>query len=197
MLCVCCRHDTLISPNNALNVRFQTDKFTGKMVLHCHILEHEDEGMMATFQITGTEGALYTGAESIDATCYRGASSATTVAAGASCSTSAVGTGFPILPPSPPLAPPPPPSPPPPPTAPVLSPSPSPPPVPAAPSSSSGSGMVIGGAVLLVIALVLIAGTVTWFSKTKKELKTLRASQKHLPVPSTISAVKTTVSPSP
>ena len=54
-------------------MRLQTDKFTGKQVLHCHILEHEDQGMMAVGSITGTEGTLFTGAEAIDATCYRGA----------------------------------------------------------------------------------------------------------------------------
>jgi hypothetical protein len=48
----------------------QTDKWTGTQVIHCHILEHEDEGMMAVTRITGTEGTLYQGARSIDPTCY-------------------------------------------------------------------------------------------------------------------------------
>ena len=38
-------HDVLMSANNAVSVRLQTDKFTGKQVFHCHILEHEDQGM--------------------------------------------------------------------------------------------------------------------------------------------------------
>merc|ERR1711870_123258 len=54
-------------------IRLQTDYFTGKMVIHCHILEHEDEGMMAWIDISGTEGATWTGAETIDSTCYRAA----------------------------------------------------------------------------------------------------------------------------
>ena len=38
-------------------------------VIHCHILEHEDEGMMLVTQLTGSEGTLYTGAIAIDSTC--------------------------------------------------------------------------------------------------------------------------------
>ena len=41
----------------------------------------EDEGMMGVTQITGTEGSLYTGAESIDSTCYRGAAVASPTSA--------------------------------------------------------------------------------------------------------------------
>ena len=40
-------------------------------MIHCHILEHEDQGMMGIFEITGTEGATYTDAETLDPTCYR------------------------------------------------------------------------------------------------------------------------------
>ena len=36
-------HDTYLSVDEASSVRFQTDRFTGRMVVHCHILEHEDE----------------------------------------------------------------------------------------------------------------------------------------------------------
>ena len=32
-------------------VRFRTDKFAGKVVMHCHLLEHEDEGCMAVAEI--------------------------------------------------------------------------------------------------------------------------------------------------
>ena len=41
-------HDTLMIPDfsgsDAVTVRMNTDSFTGKVVVHCHILEHEDEG---------------------------------------------------------------------------------------------------------------------------------------------------------
>ena len=45
-------------------------RIAGKAVVHCHILEHEDEGMMAWFQIDGTEGTQYAAASTIDSTCY-------------------------------------------------------------------------------------------------------------------------------
>ena len=64
-------HDTLYDGAGAATVRLYTDTFTGKMVIHCHILEHEDQGMMGIFEITGTEGATYTDAETLDPTCYR------------------------------------------------------------------------------------------------------------------------------
>jgi hypothetical protein len=38
-------------------------------VIHCHILEHEDEGMMAWIDIQGTEGATYNNSRTIDSTC--------------------------------------------------------------------------------------------------------------------------------
>ena len=36
--------------------RFATDRFIGTEVLHCHFLEHEDKGCMATVNITGVLG---------------------------------------------------------------------------------------------------------------------------------------------
>ena len=47
-------HDVLLLPDNAMDVLFQTDYYTGKQVIHCHILEHEDEGMMLVTQVTLT-----------------------------------------------------------------------------------------------------------------------------------------------
>mmetsp|Transcript_53179 Transcript_53179/g.91340 ORF Transcript_53179/g.91340 Transcript_53179/m.91340 type:complete len:345 (-) Transcript_53179:252-1286(-) len=40
------------------------------MVAHCHILVHEDQGMMGYFDVGGTEGAVFTAAQSSDSTCY-------------------------------------------------------------------------------------------------------------------------------
>eukprot|EP00971_Amphidinium_carterae_P091589 1813377-Amphidinium_carterae.1 len=66
-------HDALmlidIPQNTAVNVRMQTDKFTGKMVSHCHVLHHEDEGMMAFIDIVGCEDEAWLGAREIDAQC--------------------------------------------------------------------------------------------------------------------------------
>ena len=55
-------HDTLFYPTKeASNQRVltQTDYFTGPSVIHCHILDHEDIGMMITFNLTGEEGTRY------------------------------------------------------------------------------------------------------------------------------------------
>jgi hypothetical protein len=69
-------HDTLLAASagggTTVTVRMQTDTFTGKAVVHCHILEHEDEGMMAWFSITGIENTTYAAATTLDPTCYRG-----------------------------------------------------------------------------------------------------------------------------
>jgi len=42
-------HDT-INPNKEAVIRFRVKDFTGKTVLHCHNLEHEDLGMMQTVE---------------------------------------------------------------------------------------------------------------------------------------------------
>ena len=68
-------HDTLyISGGSTFaNVNFFTDLFAGNAMVHCHILEHEDQGMMGMFLIGGTEGATYADAEILEPTCHRGA----------------------------------------------------------------------------------------------------------------------------
>lgn len=67
-------HDTLREPfggggmramqasmHSELRVRFQTDAFAGTVPMHCHYLVHEDQGMLAVFDVTGREGASYAG----------------------------------------------------------------------------------------------------------------------------------------
>ena len=61
----------------------QTDYFTGPTVVHCHILHHEDNGMMVQVNFTGVEGSRYPPAYGdpyidhdnptllIDPTCYK------------------------------------------------------------------------------------------------------------------------------
>eukprot|EP01047_Picozoa_sp_COSAG01_P048569 COSAG01_NODE_4743_length_4771_cov_36.935360_1_plen_249_part_10 len=82
-------HDTLLTASagggTTVTVRMQTDTFTGKAVVHCHILEHEDEGMMAWFSITGIENTTYAAATTLEPTCYRG-SYTCTASAGTTCS---------------------------------------------------------------------------------------------------------------
>lgn len=51
--------DTLITdPNAVITVRTRYNRYIGEFVLHCHILDHEDQGMMQNVQIVlpGTDG---------------------------------------------------------------------------------------------------------------------------------------------
>ena len=51
--------DTLITdPNAIITVRTRYNRYIGQFVLHCHILDHEDKGMMQNVQIVlpGTDG---------------------------------------------------------------------------------------------------------------------------------------------
>jgi FtsP/CotA-like multicopper oxidase with cupredoxin domain len=63
-------HDTFLERVGTITVRLQTDRFVGNMVVHCHILEHEDEGMMGYFDVVGQPGTRWPGARALDPTCY-------------------------------------------------------------------------------------------------------------------------------
>ena len=43
--------DTVPALDGVLKVRFAADTFAGEAVVHCHVLSHEDQGLMATFLI--------------------------------------------------------------------------------------------------------------------------------------------------
>eukprot|EP00985_Skeletonema_marinoi_P018467 scaffold10312_cov141-Skeletonema_marinoi.AAC.9 len=68
-------HDTLQLPNfqdspeTSVTVRYQSDYFTGKMMQHCHMLDHEDKGMMTVYSIHGEEGTMWDKARDINPTC--------------------------------------------------------------------------------------------------------------------------------
>lgn len=63
-------HDTFSDELvESFHIRLQTHKFTGKMIVHCHIYDHEDEGMMAWLEINGSDNAVWYGAEIVDPTC--------------------------------------------------------------------------------------------------------------------------------
>mmetsp|Transcript_79295 Transcript_79295/g.222346 ORF Transcript_79295/g.222346 Transcript_79295/m.222346 type:complete len:631 (+) Transcript_79295:115-2007(+) len=67
-------HDTMLpAGTNTATVRLSMDRHIGTMIAHCHILEHEDNGMMAWFNIVGEEGTLDAQAQKLDPTCYNGA----------------------------------------------------------------------------------------------------------------------------
>lgn len=57
------------SPETSVTVRFQSDYYTGRMVQHCHMLDHEDKGMMAVYKISGQEGTMWDEACEINPTC--------------------------------------------------------------------------------------------------------------------------------
>merc|ERR1711998_759231 len=61
--------DSMMIPVMHVKVHQQLDSFATTMVMHCHILLHEDVGMMAGFSIEGAEGT-HTRAQEIDPSCY-------------------------------------------------------------------------------------------------------------------------------
>jgi len=55
------------------NIRFWTNDFTGRWISHCHLLTHEDEGMMFYFNVSGSDEGFYpTESKKLDPTCYQG-----------------------------------------------------------------------------------------------------------------------------
>ena len=63
-------HDTFQYPTaGTAKIRFAVNSFTGHMVMHCHILTHEDLGMMAQYNLLGEEGTIWEGSRDIDPTC--------------------------------------------------------------------------------------------------------------------------------
>ena len=63
--------DTLqhISKDAKTHIRWAVDTFSGDMIFHCHILAHEDQGMMGQFWLDGVEGDTYSQAKVIDPSC--------------------------------------------------------------------------------------------------------------------------------
>ncbi|XP_076825147.1 uncharacterized protein LOC143470759 [Clavelina lepadiformis] len=65
-------HDViLVPPFSNITIRFQTDRFIGTVVIHCHILYHEDHGMMMVTKIV-PDGANTTGAHIKSGDAYPG-----------------------------------------------------------------------------------------------------------------------------
>jgi len=53
-------------------VRFWTDQYPGPYITHCHLLTHEDEGMMFYVNVNGTPGVVPKQAMELDPRCYNG-----------------------------------------------------------------------------------------------------------------------------
>jgi len=51
------------------NIRFPLDTYGGKVVVHCHILEHEDEGLMGLYKVEGGCDALQGNVDSVGPAC--------------------------------------------------------------------------------------------------------------------------------
>jgi len=60
--------DADLTPATA-TIRFATNYYNGTAIYHCHILIHEDRGMMGWFRFEGREGAVWPGAKRVDPTC--------------------------------------------------------------------------------------------------------------------------------
>merc|ERR1712039_313376 len=62
------------TPGNPGNttLRFWTDQFPGAYISHCHLLTHEDEGMMFWVNVSGSPGQVSAQAQQLDPTCYTG-----------------------------------------------------------------------------------------------------------------------------
>merc|ERR1712151_824951 len=68
-------HDTVFTPHTGKVVTRQTfANFPGRYIIHCHILEHEDNGMMSFIEVGGKEGpeANWEHAKDLDPKCYTG-----------------------------------------------------------------------------------------------------------------------------
>lgn len=46
-------YDTISGNIPVCTVRFNTSYFGGKIMIHCHVLRHEDKGVMGWFDVTG------------------------------------------------------------------------------------------------------------------------------------------------
>jgi len=62
--------DVVLKPLSWLTLHQQTDMFAGKMIVHCHILLHEDWGMIGAYDVQGDDGQHWPGAKELDPTCY-------------------------------------------------------------------------------------------------------------------------------
>ena len=49
----CLKETFLLDPGERVMVAAHFTDFTGKYVIHCHMLDHEDHGLMSQFEIVG------------------------------------------------------------------------------------------------------------------------------------------------
>jgi len=68
-------HDTLVNANSgSAFVRFWTNDYSGDIVLHCHYMEHQDNGMLSLFYVGEGKHIASTVAPKLNPTCSQEAS---------------------------------------------------------------------------------------------------------------------------
>lgn len=56
-------------PPTVAKIRFPVNQFGGRLVFHCHRLNHEDLGMIGFYKVNGEEGTLWDGAQDVNPQC--------------------------------------------------------------------------------------------------------------------------------
>ena len=63
--------DSVHDLSGTMTARFWVDNYPGRMMVHCHLLPHEDFGMMGIYLVTGDEGQTVDSlARLVDPTCH-------------------------------------------------------------------------------------------------------------------------------
>ena len=52
----CLKETFFVHPGERIRVAGHFSDYTGKFVIHCHMLDHEDHGLMAQFEVVGSGG---------------------------------------------------------------------------------------------------------------------------------------------
>jgi len=81
-------HDILFSPTfgtGAARIRFVTDRYVGRQLMHCHFYSHGDFGQIAIAVIRGAEGTTWPRAAAVDPTCHTATARAPTVSREGTC----------------------------------------------------------------------------------------------------------------
>ena len=54
----CLKETFFVYPDERILVAGHFADYTGKFVIHCHMLDHEDHGLMTQFEVVNTEGSF-------------------------------------------------------------------------------------------------------------------------------------------
>ncbi len=59
----CLKETFVVDPGDTIRVAGHFSDFTGKFVIHCHMLDHEDHGLMTQFEVVATQALQPAGDE--------------------------------------------------------------------------------------------------------------------------------------